>query len=133
MPITRPTDEQLAKFRLLLRERRTDCRRKIRHKLLGTDNERYVDLVGSAHDVADESVADLLSELGIMEIDRLAQEEDDIEKALLRISQGTYGVCMDCGNGVAYQRLAAYPTAKRCQPCQMRYESSHAGPGHASM
>jgi len=127
------TDEQLAEFRLKLRERRTDCMREIRHKLQSTDNERYTDLVGSAHDVADESVADLIADLGIMEIDRLVQEVNDIETALLRIAHGTYGVCVDCGNGVTYHRLAAYPTAKRCQPCQVRYESSHAGAGHASM
>ncbi len=126
-------DEKTAEFRLKLRERRTDCMREIRHKLQGTDNERYIDLVGSAHDVADESVADLLADLGILEIDRLVQEVNDIETALLRIAHLTYGVCMDCGNGIAYQRLSAYPTAKRCQPCQKRYESSHAGAGHASM
>jgi RNA polymerase-binding transcription factor DksA len=132
MPTT-IADEQLAEFRLKLRECRTARMREIRHKLQSTDNERYIDLVGSAHDVADESVADLLADLGILEIDRLVQEVNDIEIALLRIAHGTYGVCMDCGNGIAYHRLVAYPTAKRCQPCQMRYESSHAGAGHASL
>ncbi len=93
------TDEQLAEFRLKLRERRTDCMREIRHKLHGTEHERYIDLVGSAHDVADESVADLLADLGILEIDRLVREVNDIEAALLRIAHRTYGVCIDCGDG----------------------------------
>ena len=48
-------DDQLAEFRLKLRERRTTCLKEIRHELRGSDNERYVDLVGSVHDVADES------------------------------------------------------------------------------
>ncbi len=126
-------DEQLAQFRLALRERRTACMKEMRQKLQSTDNERYLDLVGSVHDVADESVADLLADMGILEIDRLVLEINDIDTALLRIAHGTYGVCLDCGNGVAYQRLSVYPTAKRCQPCQARYEAGHAGPGHASM
>ena len=127
------TDEQLAEFRLKLRERRTDCMREIRHKLHGTEHEQYIDLVGSAHDVADESVADLLADLGILEIDRLVREVNDIEAALLRIAHRTYGVCIDCGDGIAYPRLAVYPTVKRCQPCQVRYERTHAGVGQASM
>lgn len=132
MPTT-INDEQLAVLRLKLRERRTDCMRDIRHKLQSTANERYVDLVGSAHDVADESVADLLADLGIQEIDRLVKEVNDIEGALLRIAHGSYGVCRDCGERVAYHRLVAYPVSERCQPCQMRYENSHAGAEHASM
>ena len=127
------TDEQLAEFRLKLRERRTDCMREIRHKLHGTEHEHYIDLVGSAHDVADQSVADLLADLGILEIDRLVREVNDVEAALLRIAHRTYGVCMDCDSGIAYSRLAVYPTANRCQPCQTRYERSHAGVAQASM
>lgn len=127
------TDVQLAEFRLKLRERRTDCLREIRHELRESDNERYVDLVGGVHDVADESVAHLIADLGILEIDRSVQEVNDIEEALLRIAHGSYGVCMDCDDNIVYERLAVYPTAKRCQSCQQRYERSHAGVGHASM
>jgi len=126
-------DDQLAEFRLKLRERRTTCLKEIRHELRGSDNERYVDLVGSVHDVADESVADLLADLGILGIDRAVREVNDIEAALLRIAHGSYGVCMDCGDNIVYERLAAYPAAKRCQSCQRRYENSHAGSVHASM
>lgn len=132
MPL-KMTDERLAKFRLGLRERHTACLKEMRQKLQSTYNEHYMDLVGSVHDVADESVADLLADLGILELDRLAQESADIDSALLRFAHGTYGVCTDCGNAVAVERLVAYPTVQRCQPCQVRYENSHAVAGHASI
>ncbi len=38
----------------------------------------------------------------------------DIDAARRRIAAGTYGVCTDCGGHIGYERLLAYPTAKRC-------------------
>ncbi len=42
----------------------------------------------------------------------------DVEAALARIDDGTYGVCVDCGRPVAPERLAALPWAARCIDCQ---------------
>jgi len=125
--------EQLAACKRLLQERSTACLEEIRGELLRSDNERYIELAGSVHDAAEESVADLLSDVGLQSVDRLVQEAQDIEAALLRIANGSYGVCTDCGEPIGYQRLSVYLTAKRCQPCQQRYENSHAGAGHASL
>ena len=41
----------------------------------------------------------------------------------------TYGICIDCGDAVAYERLAAYPAAKRCVRCQQQREHAHARQG----
>lgn len=40
-----------------------------------------------------------------------------VEAALSRLSAGTYGDCVDCGNAISPQRLAALPTAVRCIAC----------------
>jgi RNA polymerase-binding transcription factor DksA len=50
----------------------------------------------------------------------------DIIAARERLSAGTYGTCTDCGEAIAYERLLAYPTAKRCIPCQRLYEQGKA-------
>ena len=127
------SDTQLTACKLRLQEGRAARLADIRRELLAADDERYGELAGSVHDVAEESVADLLSDLGLKDIDRLVHEVNDIEAALLRVADGSYGTCMDCGQPVGYQRLLIYPTAKRCQPCQARYEGSHAGAGHPSL
>jgi RNA polymerase-binding transcription factor DksA len=54
------------------------------------------------------------------------QDARDIRAARERLSAGTYGVCTDCGEAIAYERLLAYPTAKRCIPCQRVYEQGKA-------
>lgn len=50
------------------------------------------------------------------------QEVRDIDAALRRIEDGGFGICIDCGVTIEPRRIAAYPTAKRCLPCQLRHE-----------
>lgn len=45
------------------------------------------------------------------------QELTEIANALLRIRNGTYGVCTGCGDAINPDRLAAYPMAVRCIEC----------------
>ena len=42
------------------------------------------------------------------------QTVSEIEAALRRIDDGTYGVCEVCGKPIAPERLAAIPWARRC-------------------
>ena len=45
------------------------------------------------------------------------QEIHQIRKALKRISEGTYGICAQCGEEIDPKRLEALPTATRCISC----------------
>jgi RNA polymerase-binding protein DksA len=45
------------------------------------------------------------------------REIHQIEAALNRISQGTYGTCAKCGETIDPRRLKALPTAAKCIPC----------------
>jgi DnaK suppressor protein len=41
----------------------------------------------------------------------------DIDAALERLENGTYGVCEVCGEAISPERLAARPAARRCIRC----------------
>ncbi len=43
--------------------------------------------------------------------------------ALRRIDDGDYGICMQCGESIAYARLQAQPFANRCIDCQSDREA----------
>ena len=43
---------------------------------------------------------------------------NQIEKALKRIEDGTFGLCRVCGNQVPVARLEAVPTTEICVPCK---------------
>jgi RNA polymerase-binding transcription factor DksA len=81
-------------------------------------------LVGQAHDTKDQSTAQALREAGSIEMRHNTEEMQDIDAALQRIAGGTYGQCTDCGADIPPARLAAYPTAKRCLPCQEKHEQA---------
>ena len=53
------------------------------------------------------------------------QELQDIEAALRRVQDGSYGVCTDCGGAVGLERLRAEPEAARCIECQRRHERTY--------
>src|SRR5215472_10620974 len=42
----------------------------------------------------------------------------EISDALLRIEQGTYGVCLECEEPISVKRLHAVPWARYCVTCQ---------------
>ena len=49
----------------------------------------------------------------------------DIEAALLRIKEGVYGLCVDCGTHIPAPRIDAAPHAQRCVTCQTTFEQAH--------
>jgi len=50
---------------------------------------------------------------------------DDVERALQRIDDGTYGVCTSCGGSIGLERLRALPQGELCIRCQTRDEQAH--------
>jgi RNA polymerase-binding transcription factor DksA len=121
------TAKQLTELKATLEERGQQLREEIRQELLDSDEEHYIDLAGQVHDLEEESVADLLIDLGLSIIDLHINELRDVEAALRRIHVGAYGVCIECDDEMELPRLRAFPTAKRCLMCQENYERNHAG------
>jgi len=46
----------------------------------------------------------------------------EIEEALARIEEGTYGTCVDTGEEIPYERLEALPYAKRTAQAQEKFD-----------
>lgn len=46
----------------------------------------------------------------------------DIQEALERIEDGSYGVCQECEEPINAKRLDAIPWARLCVPCQEKQE-----------
>ncbi|GAB2633839.1 hypothetical protein GCM10027068_11500 [Prescottella soli] len=47
-------------------------------------------------------------------------EIDELDDALRRVEDGTYGVCIHCGNAIAEARLDALPATRTCIECSTR-------------
>ena len=64
---------------------------------------------------------------------RHASELEEIDAALGRIAEGTYGECEECGGDIGAARLEVQPTARFCIECQEGLEQRPGAPGRPTM
>lgn len=64
------------------------------------------------------TTAERTERLGL--VDTLKNQLDEVEKALERIAQDSYGVCASCGKDIAPARLEARPESTLCIDCKSR-------------
>jgi RNA polymerase-binding protein DksA len=109
--------------------------------LLAAQRQRLVSVVASTQaqmaeksgDLAD--ISDRASEgfedelaVGLMAVE--AAQLEDINEAIERIDNGSYGLCIDCKRAIPKKRLEVLPFAKRCLSCEGQAERrSHAAEG----
>ena len=104
-------------FSALLQAQRRQLLREVREKIAAS-GEGF-GFANQSKMTEDDALADAVAEMDVAMVIRESQELQDIEAALARIGDGSYGVCIDCGGGIGRARLKADPTAKRCLPCEI--------------
>lgn len=119
------TENQTNELKHELKTSYRALREEIRQELLASDNEQYIDLAGQVHDREEESVADLLVDINLASINRHIHALQAVDAALLRMSTDEYGLCVDCGSPIGYERLKVAPAAPRCYECQVNFEHTH--------
>lgn len=63
-------------------------------------------------------------ELAIENIQRSTRTLTHIKEALVRLEDGSYGICHECDSEIADKRLAAIPWAVRCVKCEERADEN---------
>lgn len=124
---------QLRALRKQLRERELAAQASIRAEADRRAEQPYAELAGIAPDEGDAATADLLVDIDHALIGHQLGELDDIRATRERIRKHHYGVCIDCGQAIGFDRLSAYPTAKRCLRCQSAHERTHATAPRATL
>ena len=71
------------------------------------------------HDPEGATIAFERSQLGSV-ARQVRHHLEEVDAALSRVRQGTYGVCEVCGEPIGAERLAARPTARTCIRCAVR-------------
>ena len=112
--------KRLEYFRKILREqlrRHTENVRADQAAALETADDGVKDSV-------DMSLLDHNQEIAFRLGERESQMVADIDQALLRIEEGSYGICARCGKPIDERRLEAVPTARYDAACQAAIEAS---------
>ncbi|OIP96640.1 hypothetical protein AUK40_04760 [Candidatus Wirthbacteria bacterium CG2_30_54_11] len=76
----------------------------------------------STHGQDDEAERVVGLEMGIMTQENLKHAHLEIIEALSRIEDGSYGICVDCGERIAEKRLSFAPASRYCISCQIKHE-----------
>jgi len=119
--------KQLDPLKDRLRQRREHLLEHLRTQLRESGDKNFAELAGQVHDTGDEAVAELLGSLSTIAAEQETRELHEIEAALARIQQETYGICAICGEAIAIERLQANPAAICCIRCQEKNESLGGG------
>jgi DnaK suppressor protein len=84
---------------------------------------RLGDAVGDAGDDSADAGAKTFQREHELALTQNARELlTQIERALARIEDGSYGVCESCGEAIGKARLQAFPRAVLCVSCKQREE-----------
>jgi len=118
---------ELKKFKLLLLKEREKVGGELSHITENTLNKssRDVsgDLSGYSYHMADMASDDYEREFSLT---RATQEQTMlyfIDEAIKRISEGSYGECLQCGKQISKKRLKAMPATELCIECQKTNET----------
>ena len=113
--------EKREHFRLLLLDQLRQYTEQIRSDQAAANELNNEDV----KDSVDLSVLDLNKEILFRLGERDSQLVADIDQALLRIKEGSYGICARCGKPIDERRLEAIPTARYDAACQALIESAN--------
>lgn len=111
--------DALLRLHKSLMSRRAELRRRLGGELEDLRNYKASDSTGDSADAAfDSGSEEIASQLAELE----ARELSQIERALARIKQGTYGICEGCQGKIPVARLNALPYSTTCVQCQREME-----------
>jgi len=101
----------------------TELRRHAQH--VNEDQAAALDAAGDdAKESADLAMRDENEEMALKLGDQESQMVADIDQALLRIEEGSYGICARCGRVIDERRLEALPAARYDANCQAAIEAA---------
>jgi DnaK suppressor protein len=111
--------EALLRLHKSLTGRRNELLKRLGGGLKDLSNSHKGDATGDSADLAfDSSGEEVASQLAELESRELVQ----IERALVKLKQGTYGLCEGCVKKIPVARLNALPFITTCIECQREME-----------
>jgi len=94
----------------------SEAKAEVEHIL--SEDDKY-NGVSDDGDLADVAFRDALQ---AAKLTRHQSQLRDIDEALRKIEEGTYGICDECEGDIPLGRLNAMPFALRCVDCQEKHE-----------
>jgi DnaK suppressor protein len=110
------TQEQMLRFKSVIENKRRELVREINAQAGAiTINE-------NEHDPVDQLQSMNMREESASQLGWRSRLLSEVDRSLSAISEGSYGLCIDCEEPVSLKRLISIPWASRCILCQQQLE-----------
>jgi DnaK suppressor protein len=120
---SRMSRARYAELKQMLDGRRKEIQAEVQGKMRGVREEgSWGGKLNEVLDAVESSEADIQEELEFALIQMKSETLNKVNDALVRLEQGDYGYCYECGEEIAEKRLRALPFAVRCKDCEEQRE-----------
>jgi DnaK suppressor protein len=97
-----------------------------RRELLSGTSDREEILIENAAEDFDRLQQQMNREVAIRNLDRESKLLKEVNAAMKRVDEGSYGTCLRCDEEIPEKRMKAVPWAAYCVPCQESIERQRA-------
>jgi DnaK suppressor protein len=109
----------------MLDDRRRELQAEVQGKMRGVREEgSWGGKLNEVLDAVESAEADIQEDLEFALVQMKSETLNKVNDALVRLDQGNYGNCFDCGEEIAEKRLRALPFAVRCKDCEEARETA---------
>jgi RNA polymerase-binding transcription factor len=114
-----------SELKQMLAERRREIQAEVQGKMRGVREEgTWGGKMNEVLDAVESAEADIQEDIEFALVQMKSETLNKINDALLRLEQGDYGFCFDCGDEIGEKRLRALPFAVRCKDCEEARENA---------
>lgn len=109
--------DRYQELKRMLEERRLEIIGEVHHKMRDVRSEDAISRQ-NVRDEAETSEAEIQDDIEFALLQMKAETLKKIGTALVRLDEGRYGYCYECGEEIPERRLRALPFAVRCRNCE---------------
>ncbi|HXX53317.1 MAG TPA: TraR/DksA C4-type zinc finger protein [Thermodesulfovibrionales bacterium] len=109
-------------LRKLLIQKREEIVKEAKEEIAKFTKGEANQLAETALDDGDWSVIDLSQDINLRRLETHRESLLGIDEALMKLREGSYGVCEDCGGEISAERLNVMPFAIYCKDCREKRE-----------
>jgi len=119
------TGSRYSDLKTMLDDRRRELQAEVQGKMRGVREEgSWGGKLNEVLDAVESAEADIQEELEFALVQMKSETLNKVNDALVRLEQGSYGNCFECGEEIAEKRLRALPFAVRCKDCEESKETA---------
>jgi len=119
------TGSRYSELKQMLDDRRRELQAEVQGKMRGVREEgSWGGKLNEVLDAVESAEADIQEDLEFALVQMKSETLNKVNDALVRLEQGNYGNCFDCGDEIAEKRLRALPFAVRCKDCEEARETA---------